>query len=247
MSPLVGEADKVKRNLEIEELISATLRGDGQPWPANADDEFAASFLVRSEYHGVQALLDQRLQTAHGFELGWPKAVVHACRRAAMIQAMWEIRHQVLLNQVLAQLSSVGVSPVLFKGSAMAYDLYASPFLRSRGDTDLIIPYHTRDQVGEVLESLGFSFELGARGDLVSYQALYSRADSITHPHALDLHWRINDSQVLSKLFSYRGIEFRGPLAASLRPRCEGGGARPRLASRLHASNGSQAMCLYYQ
>lgn len=208
----------MKQMLQIEELICATLRGEDPPWPGKGDAEFAAAFLVQAEYHGILALLDRRLQPARGIELGWPKAVVDACRRAAMMQAIWEIRHRDVLNQVLAKLSSIGVSPILFKGSAMAYDLYGLPFLRSRGDTDLIIPYHTRDQVGEALEFLGFSSELGARGDLVSYQAVYSRADPVTCAHVLDLHWRINNSQVLSKLFSYEELNSEARSLPALGP-----------------------------
>jgi hypothetical protein len=76
----------------------------------------------------VQALLHQRLQMADGSELDWPKAISDACRNAAIGQAIWGMRHQHLLRQVLARLSTIGVRPVLFKGAALAYDFNPSPF-----------------------------------------------------------------------------------------------------------------------
>ena len=193
----------MKYKLEIDELICATLRGESCPWPAIGDDDFVGSFLLRSKYHGVQPLLDQRLQTAQGAELGWPKAVVNKCRRAAILQAMWEMRDRELLNQVLAQLSNSGVRPILFKGAALAYDVYSSPFLRTRGDSDFIIPFDARDQVCTALESLGYSCWLGVKGEFVNNTAVYNRADPITGTHELDVHWRISNSYFLSKLFTY--------------------------------------------
>jgi hypothetical protein len=190
----------------IEELICATLRGERALWPARREDDFTAAFLVRSEYHGVQALLDQRLKVARGIDLGWPNAVLDACRKSAMIAAIWEMRHREILNRVLAGLSNIGVQPVLFKGSALAYNIYASPYLRSRSDTDLIVPEHARDEVNYVLQTLGFKSDFNLRGDLNSFQASYSLVDSVTYAHNLDLHWRISNSHVLAKLFSYEEL-----------------------------------------
>ena len=201
---------------KIDELICATLRGDSHPWPAIGDDEFAASFLVRSEYHGVQQLLDQRLQTAEGFELGWPKAVVDACRRAAILQAMWEVRHRELLNQVLARLSHSGVRPIVFKGTALAYDVYSCPFLRTRGDTDFIIPSDARDQVCGALESLGFACGCGVKGEFVNNTADYSRMDLATGSHDLDVHWRVSNSHVLSNIFTYEELRSEARLLPAL-------------------------------
>jgi hypothetical protein len=191
----------------VEELICTALRGEGGPWPKGADDEFVASFLVRSAYHGIQALLYQRVQITKGFGKDWPKVVLDTCRKAAFAQVMWEMRHRELLNQVLAQLSDIGVRPILFKGTALAYDVYSPPYLRTRGDTDLIIPSHSRDQVGEVLESLGFACLFGVRGDFVSHTAVYSRSEPATGSHELDVHWRVSNSQLLSKLFSFEELQ----------------------------------------
>ncbi len=202
----------------IEELICAALRGESPHWPEESDDELISSLLERSAYHGVQALLHQCLPTEQGFGLGWPKVVTDACRNAAVGQAMWEMRHQALLTQVFARLSNSGVRPILFKGTALAYDVYAFAYLRTRGDTDFIIPSDVRDRVGEALESCGFACELGVRGDLISHTADYSRTAPAIGSHQLDVHWRVSNSQVLSKLFSYEDLHTEARPLPALHP-----------------------------
>ena len=148
----------------IDELLCATLRGENPPWPEHGNDEFVDSFLERSAYHGVQALLYHFIADQAGVELGWPEVVLATCRQQATAQALWEMRHQYLLNQVLERLAAIGVHPILFKGTALAYDVYPAPFLRTRGDTDLLVPSDTRDRVAKALEALGFR-ELGIRAE----------------------------------------------------------------------------------
>ncbi|ESZ10227.1 nucleotidyltransferase family protein [Mesorhizobium sp. L48C026A00] len=190
----------------IDELLCATLRGENPPWPEYGDNKFLDHFLERSAYHGVQALLYHCVADQAGVELGWPKVILDTCRQQATAQALWEMRHQYLLNQVLERLVAIEIHPVLFKGTALAYDVYPAPFLRTRGDTDLIVPSDTRDRVAKALETLGFR-ELGTRADVISGQTSYSWTDPASNQeHALDLHWRINNSTTLSNLFSYEEL-----------------------------------------
>ncbi len=146
------------------------------------------------------------LPIKRGVDLGWPKVILDACRQQATAQALWEMRHQYLLNQVLERLVAIGVHPILFKGTALAYDVYPAPFLRTRGDTDLLVPSDTRDRVAKALETLGFR-ELGTRADVISGQTSYSWTDPASNQeHTLDLHWRIANSTLLSNLFSYEEL-----------------------------------------
>lgn len=188
----------------IDEFICATLRGERPHWPES--DGAAARFMERSAYHGVQALLHQHMGAGQGAKLGWPEAILEACRQQAIAQAMWEMRHEHLLKQVLARLSAIGVRPILFKGSALAYGLYAAPFLRTRGDSDFIVPPQDCGRAAAALEALGFERGQGPSGEFISYQACYSRSEPGGTLHALDLHWRINNSELLSKLFAYEEL-----------------------------------------
>ena len=116
---------------------------------------------------------------------------------------MWELRHRAVLPEVLASLAAAGIKPVIFKGTALAYTLYPEGTLRSRGDTDFIIPPQTQAQVAGILNKLGFERGTGMSGESVAYQASFTRTESAGDSHTLDVHWRINNSELLSQLFTH--------------------------------------------
>jgi hypothetical protein len=180
------------------DVICSALRNERPSWPWASDDTHASDALWRqAELHGVEALLHWRLNGA-----AWPAALLGSLRHAAVQQAMWELRHQQLLIDTLGALHGVGIEPVLMKGSALAYSLYPNPVLRTRGDTDLIISNADKQRVHETLVGLGYVPNLAVSGDFVSYQASYTQVIEGAS-HTLDLHWKINNSQLLSKLFTY--------------------------------------------
>jgi hypothetical protein len=119
---------------------------------------------------------------------------------------MWELRHFELLNRILAQLAQAGVQPVLFKGTALAYSLYPEGVLRTRGDTDFIIPPESRSVVHKALQGINFELGSGVSGDHISYQSSYTWAQVAGGHHTLDVHWRINNSELLSRLFTYEEL-----------------------------------------
>ncbi len=188
----------------VEDFLCAIICNEGPLWPGgDADDQFATRLIQRAEYHGVLALVHDRLQSEPSIAKGWPSFVIQACRDTALGQAMWELRHRDLLNQVLTKLAGIGVIPVLFKGTALAYGLYPEGALRSRGDTDLIIPPGTLHQVDEALKAISFERQIGMSGEFVSYQGSYTRSQTGEGSHTLDIHWRINNSELLSRLFTH--------------------------------------------
>lgn len=182
-----------------ENLICAVLRGEAPAWPNCQSAAQESALLKRCTYHGVLALLNERLQGAGS----WPVNIRETIRCHAIGQAMWELRHQQLLTELHAALAAKGIQPVVLKGTALAYALYPNPVLRGRGDTDLIIPLSAREQVHEVLEVLGFERCLGVSGEFVSYQSCYTLSTAEAGQHSIDLHWRINNSELLSRLFAY--------------------------------------------
>ncbi|MBG0791941.1 nucleotidyltransferase family protein [Methylocystis sp. H62] len=190
----------------IDELICAAVRGDDPPWPIQGDGEDVARFLIRSAYHGVQPLLHRSMQMSGERRSSWPKDILDSCRNATVAQTVREVGRQAILKRALSRLSEIGVRPILFKGTALAYDVYPSPSLRTRGDTDLLIPDDARNQVCEALEGLGFACEFGQRGEFVSQTAVYTLQDPNLGEHQLDIHWRISNAVVLSKLFSYNEL-----------------------------------------
>jgi hypothetical protein len=186
---------------DIEGFLCACLRGEQPAWPFGRDESAITQFMERAEYHGVLALLHDRLQRAPAS--GWPPGVLQACRQGALAQAMWELRHRALLTEAFAKLAAAGVVPVVFKGTALAYTLYPEGALRSRGDTDFIIPPGSQNSTAEILASLGFEHGLGMSGESVSYEASFTRSEPGGGSHTLDVHWKINNSELLSRLFTH--------------------------------------------
>jgi hypothetical protein len=188
--------------LPPDDLICAALCGDRPAWSAQDDDPARIGALLdRIDFHGAHALLHALLPSG-----SWPPGIASSLRLRAVRQAMWELRHQQILAETLAALHAQGIEPVLFKGTALAYSLYADPALRSRGDTDLIIPFGTLIQVREILTSLGYELAPGTGGQFTSYQASYVKRAADGTFHALDLHWKINNSELLSRLFTYEEL-----------------------------------------
>jgi hypothetical protein len=150
------------------------------------------------DFNGVAALL-------HGLSPSpeWPNDIRARLRSRAIQLAMWELRHQQVLSQALDALAGASVQPLLFKGTALAYSLYENPALRTRGDTDLLIPINAKARVHDTLASLGFDRAIGVSGELASYQASYTARSEDGTSHTLDVHWQINNSELLAQLFTF--------------------------------------------
>ncbi|HSI55587.1 MAG TPA: nucleotidyltransferase family protein [Ramlibacter sp.] len=200
------------------DLICAALRGENPHWPWPGGDAASQAVLAVAEIHGIDALLHQQLAGRPD----WPDGLLRTLRGRAMQGAMWELHHQQVMNQTLAALHDAGVHPILIKGTALAYSIYPDPMLRKRGDTDLLVPAAARHKVHEVLLSLGFTRSLGVTGEYVSYQASYIWPAAAGGVHALDLHWKINNSEVLSRLFSYDELRRDGMPLPLLGPHARG-------------------------
>jgi hypothetical protein len=201
---------------DSERLICAVLRREAIGWPGGPDAAAVAGFLGAGRYHGVLQLLAVALQSKD-FE-AWPRNLITACRGATRVQAMHELAHRIEIDRVLRELDSAGVKPLLLKGTALAYSHYPSPALRPRGDTDLLIPEKTHTATAHTLYRLGYVKGEGVEGKFISSQATWSRTDEYGATHVLDVHWRINNSQVLAKLLAYDELAARAAPLAALGP-----------------------------
>ena len=201
---------------QAEQLICLAIRGDAQAWPAGSDPGAIARFIELLRYHGMAALFDRAMRDTAA-RASWPAAILEHCRAEALGQTAREMAHRAELPRVLSALAESGIKALLLKGASLAYSHYENPVLRPRGDTDLLIPRSSRLRAEEILSSLGYVRFPAMRGEVVSYQASWSLEDSLRMVHELDLHWRVNNSQVLAKLLEYDELE---PRAITLPHRC---------------------------
>lgn len=184
-----------ERQAQADALICAILRGAPCAWRQDAD--FQELVVQRAQFHGVAGLLHERFSA----DCDAPPTLRTAMRDRAIAQTFWELRDQSLLAQAVRALSAEGVTPILFKGAALAYALYSNPALRARADADMIVAPEQFVTSAAVLRRLGFEAAPAAGG--AYSQQTFSMSAREGGDHAIDLHWRINNSEVLARLFSY--------------------------------------------
>jgi hypothetical protein len=198
ISGLLGDNAAVHASaLPAETLLAAAMRGQAAVWPAHADSAAARKMVERANFHGVDAYLHHQ-----GIPASWPASIGKALRQEALRLTLWEGSHQRVLGEALDALHAAGAAPVIIKGTALAYCLYAND-VRTRADTDLLVANEHKMQADQVLRQLGWQRSPGVSGDFVSYQAAYTYRAPDGMTHALDLHWKISNSEVLARLFNY--------------------------------------------
>src|SRR4051812_35000956 len=90
----------------IDGLLAAALRGDAEPWPRNQPVETG---IERVLYHGIAGLIAARARDL----AGWPAALMEPIREQAIAQAMWEMRHKLVLAALLADFTEAGITALL--------------------------------------------------------------------------------------------------------------------------------------
>lgn len=154
--------------------------------------------LEQLDYHGITLLALQ----ANKLDQALSQSLI--ARKAMMVA------NEALKNQALTELANscnqAGITPLVFKGTALAHLVYQQSWLRPRTDTDLLIDLQQRDAMVQVLESLGYQKLFAIQGDLVSYQATYSKMLSATVGINIDLHWRINNRQILAHSVNFKEL-----------------------------------------
>ena len=207
MRAVVGAVDP-------DPVICSILRRGPCHWVEGDDPAATARFIAVANFHGVLPLLDAefRLRADAG---AWPKEVQLACFTALLARRNFENAHRPEITRVLDALAADGLQPLVLKGGALAHSHYPEPALRPRSDTDLLVPADQREPAGRTLRRLGYARAPGVSGEWVSYQSLWSRTDERGGHHFLDLHWRINNSQVLARALTYGELAARSvPLPA---------------------------------
>ena len=222
--PEVTLPDREKLNQFLADALTGRPSSMSQDGAASPD-----ALLERIAYHGVAGLL------TNGTELeGSTPQLVEEARPIAVAQSMWELRHAAVLRELLTAFRDAGIPALLLKGTAIAYDLYASPAERARGDSDLLIHDRDLDRARLLLREAGFDPpEDGAflPPSLRSQESWTSEAGDGSR-HCVDLHWRPLNSPALDALFP-TGEWFQG--ARSL-PRLSGAALAPsRPLMLLHA------------
>lgn len=168
----------------LRALLAAAVRGERLSEQDAKLLQSADEVIDAVRYHGLAGLL---LSRADGLSC-WPTETIEAVREQARAEAMWELRHRDLLCKLLAELSRREIDCLLLKGSALAYEFYAEPAMRPRGDTDLLVAPQDVEAVRTILRELGFvPFAAGRGLEWLQQSWTFTRPDGSRH--LVDLHW----------------------------------------------------------
>jgi hypothetical protein len=160
-----------------------------------------ASLAAAALRHGVGPLVYRTL-VDRGNVSASPPAIADMLARSAREAVVTEPLRRAHLQKVGDALAEQGIRPLVFKGAALAYSHYAEPWLRSRGDTDLLVRGDEVPGVDAVLTKLGLERFPRPDGPRVTQQACYT-ATTQSIEIAYDVHWRIADPHVFASTFSY--------------------------------------------
>jgi hypothetical protein len=177
------------------ELFLPLLRGEVVAWPQGLD---ATAFIELAQFHGVTCLLIETLSRLQGV----PPGVVQRLQSLGRERAMWELRNRQLVRESLDALAAAGIPALVYKGTALAYSLYTNPVWRMRSDSDVLISEDKLGQACDVLQRLGYR-QYGASEEMIFYKLYFEQSMPEGGVHNIDLHWRLNNSVLLSGLFSF--------------------------------------------
>lgn len=182
--------------LDAKQLLCSALAGDSR----------TAFAIPSSEI--LSLILEEGLECAFldigGAEI--PPGAARFLKQAALGRTMWELRHREVVATCVAELSRAGIPAILIKGTPLAYRLYPRPTHRPRADTDILVRPADGSRARHVLRSCGLRELVAVGGEVISYQTTFE-AESAGCGHQLDVHWQINNSQLLARLFTFAELE----------------------------------------
>ena len=173
----------------LREPLRAALRGEQGTWPPLSDDDVSA--LVE---HGVAPLV-------------YATQPLPELRSAAIRAAAMESLRADDLHGVLRELASRNIEAIITKGTALAYDVYAAPELRPRGDVDLLVSRVQASAAIDAFRSLGYKDQLTSGDEHGVRQVLLSRTDAHGIRHDYDLHWDVTNTPLFASALRFEELQ----------------------------------------
>ena len=204
--------------------LAAFINGECVSWTALRVTP--AELLDACDTEGLTGLVHARLRAGAGES--WPEDVQQELASRARVAAAEEVLRRRAATSALDALGAAGVRPVLLKGTAVAYGVYAAPSFRPRADTDLLIP---RDQVAaarEVMTTLGYEASPNSGGERLFAQFQFWMHDRYGVQHVFDFHWKISTQPTFAQVLTYDELAAEAVPIAAL-------GGQARAAGRVHA------------
>jgi hypothetical protein len=188
---------------EHDRLFARLLRGeavDVRAWTAEV-----GPFLQACRERDLAGLLDAIVRTGAA-EHAWPPSVVTTLRQWTREDTARELLRGHEVIRVLDALASIGIGPILLKGTALAYSVYDCPAQRPRVDTDVMIMRTRVDDVRRAMASLGYRAPAHCDGALLFCQFPLERVDEHGLRHTFDVHWRISTQTMFADVLRWEEL-----------------------------------------
>jgi hypothetical protein len=163
--------------------LRALLRGENADWPSGATANDAAQFVESIKQNGLGPLVYARPSD-------WP--IRSSLRDVAIHAAAGETSRLADVRAVLAAFEANAIRVLIIKGTGLAYDIYPSPELRPRGDTDFLIAESDLENVRRIMHGRGYTSPLTSGDTLAIRQQSFTRGG-----HVYDVHWDVANSPVV--------------------------------------------------
>jgi hypothetical protein len=234
MPSLLDEHPDFARFLDGVAAAGATLR-----IPRSALEAFCGE-------QELWGLLHHRLSSSDGHD--WPPDWRASLRRHAHAEAATELLRAGEIKSVLHELAAAGITPILFKGTALAYSIYPSPGCRPRNDTDIVIAADQVESARRVLIACGYAATVYCAEIFSQFEM--QRVDRFGVLHVFDVHWRVSTQPVFEKLPTYDGLVSRCQALPPLGPHARAAGRVDALLiacvhPAMHHRNLERALWIY--
>ena len=187
-----------------EQLVCAIIRGDITSWTFS--DHASLERLIEAAFeHNVHIILSDTLKKSSTWS-HWPLRLREVLEAACAAASALDLIREQELRRVLNYFDSHGIRPILLKGVPLAYNVYRSPALRPRGDTDFLIQESQLETVTHILKELDYDGPDIQTDKLTSYQCAYRRTMPFGSDHKLDVHWKINNSQLFADTLTFAEV-----------------------------------------
>lgn len=182
--------------------LAKLLRGDE---PSEIPNE--AVLLETAQAEGVTALCYENLRQSPIWR-NCSESLRTALTKITYQEAALEMLRAEELRKILAVLAEHDLPVLIMKGAALAYTLYPKPHLRSRCDTDILLPTRKdAEHASEILQMIGYEQPMAVPGDLISYElGCYKKMMGEVN-HTLDIHWGMSNSALFANRFSFNELK----------------------------------------
>lgn len=180
-------------------LIVSIILGEPFDWCVLVDAESRQGTLQLAQYHGVEALIIDRLEA----DSGWQELPVDSrdeLKSRLKIAAAVQLARSQDLISVAKAVEKEGARLLVLKGGGLASSHYSQPYLRDRCDTDIFIDLKHIGLVRQLFLKLGYQ-EHGSVYKSHQFGFSSTRFGDLSIHY--DVHWRINNSARFSRILSF--------------------------------------------